>query len=78
MGNIAYPVEVPNAEQTLGNLRHLLGCGLEMHFDIGELDFQASREGLSYIPQTIEAIKNKLSALNDALEAVVATNELLC
>lgn len=73
MGNIAYPVEVPNAEQTLGNLRHLLGCGLEMHFDIGELDFQASREGLSYIPQTIEAIKNKLSALNDALEAVIAT-----
>ena len=35
-----------------------------MEFNIGELDFQASREGLSYIPETIAAIKNKLEALN--------------
>jgi hypothetical protein len=41
-----------------------------MHFAIGELDFQASREGLSYIPQTIEAIKTKLEALNSALTVV--------
>jgi hypothetical protein len=67
MGNIAYPVEVPNADTSLGDLRRLLGCGLEMHFDIGELDFQASREGLSYIPSTVEAIKRKLEALNSAL-----------
>jgi hypothetical protein len=67
MGNIAYPVEVPNADASLGDLRRLLGCGLEMHFDIGELDFQASREGLSYIPSTVEAIKRKLTALNSAL-----------
>ena len=67
MGNISYPIDMPNAEQTLGNLRNLLNCGLEMHFDIGELDFQASREGLSYIPQTIDAIKRKLEALNGQL-----------
>ena len=66
MGNIAYPIEVPNPEQ-LGPLRKLLECGLEIHFGIGEVDFQASREGLSYIPQTIEAIKQKLVAINDAL-----------
>ncbi len=72
MGNIAYPIEVPNAEQSLGDLRHLLSCGLEMHFSIGELDFQASREGLSYIPQTIEAIKSKLEALNAALATVLS------
>jgi hypothetical protein len=72
MGNIAYPIEVPNAEQTLGDLRGLLNCGLELHFAIGELDFQASREGLSYIPQTVEAIKTKLSAVNDALADVLA------
>ncbi len=74
MGNIAYPIEVPNADQTLGDLRGLLGCGLELHFGIGELDFQASREGLSYIPQTIEAIKSKLTALNAQL-AVHLTKE---
>lgn len=72
MGNIAYPIEIPNADQTLGELRGLLNCGLEMHFAIGELDFQASREGLSYIPQTIEAIKRKLEALNAALAGVLA------
>jgi hypothetical protein len=31
MGNIAYPIEVPNADQSLDNLRQLLGCGLESH-----------------------------------------------
>jgi len=67
MGNIAYPVEVPNAESNLGDLARLLNCGLEMHFDIGELDFQASREGLSYIPSTIDSIRTKLVALNAKL-----------
>lgn len=67
MGNIAYPIEVPRADTTLGNLRSLLDCGLVLEFDIGELDFQASREGLSYIPSTIQSIKNKLEALNSQL-----------
>lgn len=73
MGNIAYPIEVPNAEKNLGELAPLLKCGLVMEFDIGELDFQASREGLSYIPSTIEAIKNKLAALNTELTKHIAT-----
>jgi len=72
MGNIAYPIEVPNADSNLGTLCSLLNCGLEMHFAIGELDFQASREGLSYIPQTIESIKRKLEAVNAALSIVIA------
>jgi hypothetical protein len=72
MGNIAYPIDIPQADQSLGELRQLLNCGLEMHFGIGELDFQASREGLSYIPQTIESIKTKLEALNAALTVVLA------
>lgn len=67
MGNIAYPINIPGANNTLDNLRHLLDCGLEIHFAIGELDFQASREGLSYIPQTIEAIRKRLELLNVAL-----------
>lgn len=72
MGNIAYPVDIPQADNTLGELRNLLSCGLEMHFAIGELDFQASREGLSYIPSTIEAIKSKLEAVNAVLADKVA------
>lgn len=72
MGSIAYPISVPNSETNLGELAGLLRCGLEIHFDIGELDFQASREGLSYIPQTIESIKKKLEALNAQLAVHIA------
>lgn len=67
MGNIAYPIDVPNSQQNLGGLARLLGCSLVMHFDIGELDFQASREGLQYIPETIAAIKKKLEGVNEKL-----------
>lgn len=67
MGNIAYPIDIPKSDNTLGDLRGLLGCGLTMEFNIGELDFQASREGLSYIPQTVQSIKNKLEKLNSQL-----------
>ena len=72
MGNIKYPIDVPNADKALAGLKGLLGCGLVMEFAIGELDFQASREGLSYIPQTIDAIKNKLEQLNAQLATHIA------
>ena len=72
MGHIAYPIDIPQADQALGDLRGLLNCGLELHFGIGELDFQASREGLSYIPQTVESIKAKLTALNGVLAGKLA------
>jgi len=74
MGNIAYPINVPNAEQNLGDLAGLLNCGLEIQFNIGDLDFQASREGLSYIPQTIAAIKKKLEELNAQLSIRLAAD----
>lgn len=64
MGNIAYPIEIPDSDKSLGDLSHMLLSRLEIHFGIGELDFQASREGLSYIPSTIAAIKRKLEATN--------------
>jgi hypothetical protein len=73
MGNIAYPIEVPNADGSIPlELKQMLACGLEMHFGIGELDFQASREGLSYIPSTVAAIKAKLEQVNAALTVVIA------
>ena len=73
MGNIAYPIEIPNSDKTIDpTLLKLLLNGLVMEFDIGELDFQASREGLSYIPQTVAAIKSKLEALNAQLAVHIA------
>ncbi len=67
MGNIAYPIHIPNSDQSLGEYAKMLRCSLEMHFDIGELDFQASREALSYDPRTLQSIKNKLVAVSQKL-----------
>lgn len=70
MGNIGYRIEVPDAHQTLGeDLAALLHCGLIIEFAIGELDFQASREHLSYIPATINAIRAKLKDLKGVLHS---------
>jgi hypothetical protein len=72
MGNVPYPIDVPNSASNLGDLAGLLSCGLELHFAIGEIKFQASREGLSYVPETIAAIKAKLVALNAILASKIA------
>lgn len=73
MGNIAYPIQIPQGNN-LNRLRRLLDCNLEIHFNIGEVDFQASREGLSYIPETIQAIQLKLEQLNAVLTSKLATD----
>jgi hypothetical protein len=69
MGNISYPINISEPTKHLGNLAALLDCGLVMEFAIGELDFAASREELSYIPLTINSIKRKLTELNANLAA---------
>jgi len=70
MGNIAYPLNnIPEAEKHFGELASLLSCGLTLEFEIGELDFAASREQLSYIPLTLNSIRKKLEALNANLTA---------
>lgn len=70
MGNIKYPIDEEHFDDDV--LRNMLRCGLVMEFNIGELDFQASREGLSYIPETIAAIKTKLISLQGQLETLLA------
>jgi hypothetical protein len=71
MGNIEYPLDIPS-NMDLGEVGHLLRCGLTIEFAIGELDIQASREGLSYIPETVAAVKAKLEAVNAVLADRVA------
>jgi hypothetical protein len=72
MGNIPYPINIPASQGIDEDLTNLLNCNLEMHFDIGELDFQASREGLSYVPQTVNAIVSRLKATAQALTVQLA------
>lgn len=75
MGNIAYPIEIPSTEYNESNraLFEMLRCGLVLEFPIGALDFQPSREGLSYIKQTVTAIERRLSELRASLNSVLST-----
>ena len=74
MGNIAYPLDnIPEVEKHFGILAPLLKCGLVLNFAIGDLDFAASREQLSYIPLTINNIRSKLEELNANLANHLAT-----
>lgn len=70
MGNIAYPLsKMSEPEKHLGPLAGFLKNGLVLEFEIGELDFAASREELSFIPLTINSIKRKLQTLADNILA---------
>lgn len=70
MGEISYPI---NRSQFNHNpvFERLLSCGLTIEFNIGELDVQANREGLSYIALTKQSIENKLKLLSDSLVSVL-------
>lgn len=62
MGNIEYPIDINMlSKDDHKNLLRTVGVYLE--FNIGELDFQASREHLSYIPMTVNAIEKRLDEL---------------
>jgi len=80
MGNIAYPIRVSEPQKYFGNLASLLECNLHIEFGIGELDFAASREQLSYVPLTLNSIKKKLEELNSQLAIHIATkaNAITC
>ena len=73
MGNIPYPLSnVPEVDKHFGSLAPLLDCGLVLEFEIGEIDFAASREQLSYIPMTLNSIRKKLEELNANLAVHLA------
>lgn len=71
MGNISYPIDVPNADKLLKELVAYNNCGLEIHFGIGDIEFQASREGLSYTPATIRAICERYRAFGATMAPAV-------
>lgn len=85
MGNIAYPISIPkkkgknedqhdyyNDRNSKDPMERMARVALDIHFDIGEVEFQASREGLSYTQSTIDAIHKKYQAVLDAIEAHLA------
>lgn len=62
MGKIAYPLSFDALKGHLDDLQlSLLRFPLEIRFDIGELEFAASREELSYKPDTVAAIRKRIN-----------------
>lgn len=62
MGGVTYPIDqykIRDCEQA-DEMRQLLRNGLVMKFAMGELDFTPARDALSYTPDTIKAISDKL------------------
>lgn len=57
MGNIGYPIANHWNEETITST---LAAGLEVSFNIGDLEISASREQLQYTDRTKKAIKDKL------------------
>jgi len=72
MGNVAYPIDVPDGEELPEGIRELMhDNSFAIRFDIGELDIAASREELSYVPHTITNLIKKGEEIMAALEVYV-------
>lgn len=67
MGNIAYPIDIPTKQTALGDFDFVDENGLDIFFEIGEIEFQASREGLQYTEATLAAIKKKYEAVAEVV-----------
>ena len=62
MGNIAYPVVKCHG---LNKYDFLLNRGIVLDFDIGDIEFNAAREGLEYTPKTIKKLADKFETVID-------------
>lgn len=72
MGNVAYPIKIPDGEDVSKEIRDLYNNnGFVVRFKIGELDIAASREELGYVPHTIENLVKKAEEIMLALETYV-------
>jgi hypothetical protein len=66
-GNIAYPIDAEKLGIDTGNLKVLSTIGLTMWFDIGDLEFAASREHLRYDAKTKDNILKRIYSIRDTL-----------
>lgn len=72
MGNVSYPIDRDSIKNHIDQtLVKYFDMGLEFVFNIGDIDFQPSREGLSYNKQTITAFETKLQELKDKLDGIL-------
>lgn len=85
MGNVAYPIcssyfdnktttNDPVSWYTHGKQNiyvNMLNAGVLLKFELGEIDFDISREKLQYTDKTINAIKGKIDQIADKVETTL-------
>lgn len=76
VGNVAYRLESASIEGLSPSQMSVLGLPLDLFFEVGDVEVQASREVLSYDPQTTAVIKARLdevvAAYGDEYKAMFA------
>lgn len=77
MGNVAYPITMTDANLNDAQIQ-LLNSPICINFKIGDVDIEASREGLGYDNRTILHIKLKLQSIIDKLKADVVSEIDAC
>jgi flagellin-like hook-associated protein FlgL len=69
MGNIGYPLD--NHWPNDGAITNALAAGIEIDFNIGDLEIAASREKLQYSDATKKAIKDKLARITKEIVQIM-------
>lgn len=68
MGNICYPIDISIMKNNIDSkYHHLCTANLEINLPLGSVEFQPSREGLSYVKHTITAIEEVLAKVDESL-----------
>lgn len=63
MGNIAYPIQFADESQLTPEQQELLNTGVDMYFNIGELDITPSRELLQNNGRTVAALMRRFEQI---------------
>ncbi len=71
MGNIFYPIDVYNIEDLSEIALSVIGWGIVAFTEIGDVEFTASREKLSYTKRTIATIKRLIEEIAKDLKEEV-------
>ena len=67
MGFIAYPIKLDVLYTDYYERQNLTNCGLELRFNIGDLNITPSRDSLEYTPDTIQKLKDRITVVKDFL-----------
>lgn len=69
-----YSRKADNGSKTRKFYTDILNLGLEIDFEVGEVEMDISREGLQYTKATVDAIKDKLDKISDSIEVEIANS----